>query len=154
MEKEKVKLTKDSILALYGSGPQQNVQTNQFNQYQMSQIYQPGNFPASFSAFQQPTQFQQQFNNAGWQPQQHQQWTKNSQLQTHFSQQQQQQQYISPNSALMPNYGQFSQHQQQQQQFNQTPNPFYVNQGNLQQQFDNLSINNTNTSSLATNIWQ
>ncbi|RZC35206.1 stromal membrane-associated protein 1-like [Asbolus verrucosus] len=166
-EKEKVKLTKDSILALYS-----NTQANNFNQFQQSQMPYQGNFPAqnfqSFGGFPQQQSFQMtppvgQFVNAQWGQSQFAaqgqmpaapvgQFPVASQFQngaSHFGSFQ--------NNGQFGAAGQFAQFQQG---FNpaQTPNPFFGNQNGLQQQFGNLTLSNQPTANaaptLATNIWQ
>ena len=166
-EKEKVKLTKDSILALYSNTP-----TNNFNQFQSQMPYQ-GNFPA------------QNFQNFGGFPQVQQQGFAVAQPVGQFAQWGSQSQFPVqgqmpaapvnqfpvanqfqngpgqfgnfPNNSQFPVGGQFGQFPQG---FNaaQTPNPFFANQNGLQQQFSNLSLNNQTSANaaptLATNIWQ
>lgn len=160
-EKEKVKLTKDNILALYGSAP-----TNNFNQF--PQQY-PTNFtPAPPSNFQAFGGFPQQTfvppaapatnQFANWpsnQPQQQQQWGKfPAQTQMAFSGQfpAVQGQFTAQFPAQVPATNNFA-------QFNATmpaaapvanagfqQNPFFgTNQGNtMQQQFASLNLNSTN----------
>lgn len=170
VEKEKVKLTKDSILALYGNTPQNNfpnVYQNTLGQvpYQANYVPQGGfqnmgtfpqtNYPVQNGLPQYPVQ--QQFAN--------QQWPTMPQANVQYIQGQSAQfpaavgQFATPqfpaNVQFQSAPGQFS--QLQQGGFGQTPNPFTPGQtNNLQQQFGNLSLNNqTNgASTLATNLWQ
>jgi stromal membrane-associated protein len=162
-EKEKVKLTKDSILALYSNTP-----ANNFNQFQSQMPYQ-GNFPP------------QNFQSFGGYPQQQTfpvaqpggqfaQWAGQSQFPVQGQMPATQvaqfpNQYQNGPSQQFGNFqsnGQFpaAQFGQFQQSFNaaQTPNPFFANQNGLQQQFSNLSLNNPPAANaaptLATNIWQ
>jgi stromal membrane-associated protein len=162
-EKEKVKLTKDSILALYSNTP-----ANNFNQFQSQMPYQ-GNFPP------------QNFQSFGGYPQQQTfpvaqpggqfaQWAGQSQFPVQGQMPATQvgqfpNQYQNGPSQQFGNFqsnGQFpaTQFGQFQQSFNaaQTPNPFFANQNGLQQQFSNLSLNNPPAANaaptLATNIWQ
>lgn len=161
-EKEKVKLTKDSILALYSNTP-----TNNFNQLQNQLPYQ-GNFPTqnfqTFGGYPQQnfstTQPVGQFAQWGTQPQ----FPVQGQVSAPITQ--------FPASNQFPNgqgqFGNFSSSNQfptggQFGQFQpglnaaQTPNPFFGNQNGLQQQFGNLSLNNPPAANvaptLATNIW-
>ncbi|EFA06570.2 stromal membrane-associated protein 1 [Tribolium castaneum] len=112
-EKEKVKLTKDSILALYSNTPS------------FSQLPYQGNYPATFGGFpQQPVgQFAQwgQFPVQGQVPAA----APVAQFPPAFPNQfpAQFQQGVNPPAG-------------------QTPNPFFANQNGLQQQFGNLSLNN------------
>lgn len=157
-EKEKVKLDKDSILALYGNTPVTN-----FNQFAQAPPYSQGTYHQAFGGFpqQQPpvvpiqngvTQLQ----GTQW-PQQ--QWAKQGQ----FSAQTQVQ--------YLPNLAQFSATQFNQfqglpqasapgQMFQQPyqpvgafppPNPFFATQ-NLQQQFSNMNLGNPTANT--GNVWQ
>lgn len=156
-EKEKVKLDKDSILALYGSNPQTNF--NQFSQVS----YPQGAYPQAFGGFpqSQPATFpvQNGISQVPAQWAQQQQWSKQGQFtaQTYVSNPMQyptnqfaqpQYQNFAPGSAApgqayqqqMPVSGGFTQ-----------PNPFFGTQ-NLQQQFSNMSLGNQTAN--AGNIWQ
>ncbi|XP_044263983.1 stromal membrane-associated protein 1 [Tribolium madens] len=153
-EKEKVKLTKDSILALYSSTP-----TNNFSQFQSQLPYQ-GNYPP------------QNFQTFGGYPQQpvgqFPQWGAQSQFPvqgqvpaapvTQFpaTNQFQKGQFGNFPNNQFPTGGQFGQFQPGINSA-QTPNPFFANQNGLQQQFGNLSLNNPPAANvaptLATNIW-
>ncbi|KAJ8969891.1 hypothetical protein NQ314_001540 [Rhamnusium bicolor] len=175
-EKEKVKLDKDSILALYANTP-----TNNFNQYsnipQVSYQQQP-NFPSAQNSYQSFGGFPQQqtysvqngLPPAQWSPQV-QQWSKQGQFlaqnnvqfvtnPTQFPIQGQfnsQSQLINfPQQVPANQFLQFQQPNTQATSFNQTPNPFFASQ-NLQQQFNNLTLSSQNTNTpptVATNIWQ
>lgn len=179
-EKEKVKLTKDSILALYSTPPP----VNNFNQFQnQTQIpYQQGfpaqgfqnfnNYPVQtlpqqngqFTApmqYPNPNHFQGQFvNNMQWGglPQ-----NTNMQVPTQpFSYQNGPNQVnLQANQGMINPLGQVGQFPQNSNFVtpNTVPNPFYGTQtANLQQQFNNMSLNNPQSASpapsLATNIWQ
>ncbi|KAG5899831.1 hypothetical protein JTB14_012302 [Gonioctena quinquepunctata] len=160
-EKEKVKLDKDSILALYANTPATN-----FNQFPQVPYQQPAqNAFQAFGGFPQPqTSFPMQ-NGMAQIPSQwpQQQWGKQGQFPA-----QNQVQYV-PNatqqSSQFVNNQQFASFPQQppsgnqffpQQQFqatgaNQPPNPFFANQ-NVTQQFNNLGLNNQSAN--AGNMWQ
>lgn len=180
LEKEKVKLTKDSILALYGNTPTNNFayqnsvgqvpyQTNfpGQNAFQNVNAFAPTGFPAQ-NGLQYPINSNipiagQQFAAS--------QWGATPQANVAFMQNPMQ--TAGPNQ--FPVGGQFSAAPQfsasfqpgagvqqfgplpQNASFTQTPNPFSTVQANtLPQQFGNMSLNNpTNgTSTLATNLWQ
>lgn len=154
-EKEKIKLDKDSILALYGSAP-----TTNFNQFVPT--YQQSTYQGfgGFSQHQQqpviPVQNSvQQQQGAQWLQQQ---WGKQGQIPA-----QNQVQYV-PNVTQFPS--QFNQFQAQSQptvpgtlypQHYQTmgtfpqPNPFFTPQ-NIQQQFSNMSLGNSTSNT--GNVWQ
>lgn len=152
-EKEKVKLDKDSILALYGSAP-----ANNCNQFQnVPTAFQPQNYPCPQMNFQSFQAFPHQQNvitqsnmppmNAQWSPhvgQWNPQFVSNSHLpgQNQFSNQTQ---LVNVPQQIPAN--QFLQLQANTQgvNFSQTPNPFLGNH-NLPQQFSNLSLNNQGAS--------
>lgn len=152
-EKEKVKLDKDSILALYGSTPANNC--NQFSSQPNS--FPTQNFPCPQMNFQPYPTFPQHQNliTQNNMPPLNTQWSSQiGQWNSHF--------VSNPN---VPNQNQYSNQSQlaniPQQiptnqfiqlqttnppgvNFNQTPNPFLGNH-NLQQQFSNLSLNSQGT---------
>lgn len=157
-EKEKVRLDKDSILALYG-----NTSTTNFNQYSHISAY-PQNPQSSFHTFggypQQPSVVPiqngvAQVQNNQWQQQQ---WPKQGQYP-----QQNQMQYVANStqfSSMQGNHlqgipqatfpGQVTQQPFPQMSAFSQPNPFFPTQ-NLQQQFSNLSLTNSNTNT--GNVW-
>lgn len=161
-EKEKVKLDKDSILALYSSTPAVN-----FNQFGQVPAYSQSTYPA-FGSFpqQQPTVVPPhngvaQLQGTQW-PQQQQQWPKQPQFPS-----QTQVQYVS-NPIQFPTT-QFNQFQgvsqpagpapMYQQAFQGVgnafpqPNPFFATQNlPLPQQFSNLNLSNSTAN--AGNVWQ
>lgn len=157
-EKEKVKLDKDSILALYGNTPAVNF--NQFAQvppYPQSTYQGFGGFPQQqtpvvqaqngITQLQGTTQWsQQQWTNQGQFPAQTQvQYVPNpQQFQTN-----QFNQYQGVSQATVP--GQmFQQPYQPVGNFPQ-PNPFFATQ-NVQQQFSNMNLGNPTAN--AGNVWQ
>lgn len=176
LEKEKVKLTKDSILALYGNAPTKNFAY----QNSLSQVPYQANFPAQ-NAFQNVNAFPQ----SGFPVQNGMQYPVNSNIpitgqqfpvpqwgpvpQTNvpFAQNQVQAvpggqfaavgqfpatQQFPTNFQTAPGVQPFG---QTQQGFGQAPNPFATMQGNgLPQQFGNMSLNNPTNGTLATNLWQ
>lgn len=169
-EKEKVKLSKDSILALYGNTPSVN-----YNQFQPQNAFNP-QMPVvgpqnGLGQFTQPPQYQQQFQrfpgSYQWMSMpQNMQMVPGSVPSTN----QQQFQYqngpssmptTQPTNLQMPmNYGtnptQFASGTFPASQT--IPNPFYGSQPNsLQQQFGNLTLNQNNppnpAPTLSPNIW-
>ncbi|KAJ8957674.1 hypothetical protein NQ318_017566 [Aromia moschata] len=162
-EKEKVKLDKDSILALYANTPANTF--TQFPNMQPQGAYQQPAFPPAFGGF--PQQQQQQFpvqNGAGQFPTQWaQQWGKQgAQFGQYGAQYPAQGQFGSQLMQTQPPAptGQFVQFQQPSQAqaagFGQVPNPFFGAQG-LQQQFGNMSLGGQGAAAaptLATNVWQ
>jgi len=182
-EKEKVKLTKDNILALYSNVPA----TSNYNQFQnvipnqqqvpyqanfstgQNQFQNFGGYPQSQQTF--PMQnglIQQQYGNVQWNAQ----FTGpstggqiQSSVMSQYSMPTTNQFQNGPTAQLtnFQNNSQFSQNQfgQQFQQSGVPPpqNPFFSNQKGLQQQFANLSLSSQTTATngaptLATNIWQ
>lgn len=156
-EKEKVKLDKNGILALYGNTP-----TTNFNQFSQANAY-PQSTYQTFGVFpqQQPSVVSAQngvtqVQGTQW-PQQP--WAKQGQFPA-----QTQVQYF-PNSTQYPttHYNQFQglpqsaipgqMYQQPYQAMGAfpQPNPFFANQ-NLQQQFSNMSLGNPTTN--GGNVWQ
>ncbi|GJQ80160.1 hypothetical protein Trydic_g23738 [Trypoxylus dichotomus] len=180
-EKEKAKLTKDSILALYGNAPaitnfnpayptqaahvpyaggfpQQNYQNFSYQQnYQkqngIQQQFPPQNvYPNQF-----PVQSVNQF--GGTIPVQSIQMPPGQAITSQFqyvtqTQFQQTAQFQSLPSQFVP----VNQYQPNVANPPSVPNPFFANQANLQQQFSALSLNSQTTGNaaptLATNIWQ
>lgn len=182
VEKEKVKLTKDSILALYantqitnfntvyqnplGQVPYQQNYTGQTGYQSYGGTYPQQNFSVAngLGGYAPPGVVQmsgQQFPN--------QQWVPSPQTNVHYLQGQTQPganqfsigQFQTPQYAASPQF-QNPQYGQSQQTtgFAQLPNPFSSVQagGALQQQFGNLSLSNPTTANpsptLATNLWQ
>lgn len=169
-EKEKVKLTKDSILALYSNTP-----ANNFNQFQKQMPYQGtflpqnglqnfgGTYPQqqNFTVPPQGGQFGPTQVQWGGQPQfgvqtqvaaPHQFPAANNQFQNGANQQFANFQNNSEVTQGSP-YGHFA------HGFNasQPPNNFFANQNGLQHQFGNLTLNNqagANSTTVAPNIWQ
>lgn len=161
-EKEKVKLDKDSILALYGSAPQ-----NTFNQFTPA-AYNQGTYPTAFGGFPQQQQQQPAFpvqNGVSQMPPQwtQQQWGKQGQFptQNQVPYAANPMQYPATNQFAQPQYQGFTQPSMVPGQMYQQPltvsggfsqpNPFFGTQ-NVQQQFSNMSLGNqtANTS----NVWQ
>lgn len=158
-EKEKVKLDKDSILALYGSTPAVNF--NQFGQvpaYPQSTYQAFGGFPQQqpqpvvqaqngITQLQGTTQWpQQQWANQGQFPAQTQvQFVPNPQQ----FQAPQFNQYQGVPQATVP--GQMYQQAYQPAGNFPQPNPFFATQ-NLQQQFSNMNLGNPTAN--AGNVWQ
>nr|XP_023030204.1 gamma-gliadin-like [Leptinotarsa decemlineata] len=160
-EKEKVKLDKDSILALYANTPP----TNNFNQFPQATYQQPAqNAFQGFGGFPQPQATFPMQNGITQIPPQwpQQQWGKQGQFPA-----QQQGQFLPNVTQPLAQFGnsqqfaafpqqppaanQFYQQQFQTPGFNQAPNPFFANQ-NLQQQFSNLNLNNQTANT--GNVWQ
>lgn len=169
-EKEKIKLDKDSILALYSSTPAVN-----FNQFSQVPVYPQSTYPP-FGAFPQPQPAVvpaqngvAQLQGTQW-PQQPQQWPK----QTPFPPQTQVQYVPNPNQFPTAQFNQFQGVPQPgvpqpgvpqpagpapmyQQAFPAVgagfpqPNPFFATQ-NLPQQFSNLNLGNPTAN--AGNVWQ
>lgn len=183
-EKEKAKMTKDSILALYGSAPTiTNFNPTYSNQPAPhvpytggfpQQTYQGFNYPQNYQIqngmqAQYPTQnvYPNQFpvQNAANQfggavPVQNMQIPPAQSISSQFQYPAQAQFQQSTQFQSLPNQFAPPANQFQQNFGNQTgvPNPFFANQANLQQQFSTLSLNSQTASNaaptLATNIWQ